>query len=108
QIHEHVHDPQRLEVVAEPRVESSNDLFTEVPEGSVTQIMPEADGLGQILIESKCPGDRPCHLGDFESVREPYSVVVSLGGQEHLRLMPKAAERFAVDDAVAVSLVRGS
>ena len=72
--------------------------------GRVTEVVPQGDGLSQVLVEPERPRDGSSHLGHLEGVDEPRAVVVPLGGQKHLRLVGKPAEALAVEDAVPVAL----
>jgi hypothetical protein len=77
-----------------------------VPEGRVAEVVPERDRLGQVLVQRQGPRDRARDPGRLERVREPRSVVVALGRDEHLRLVLEAPERLRVHDPVAVALER--
>ena len=55
-----------------------DDLFAGVAEGSVAQIVPQRDGLGQILVEPQRPGDGAGDARHLEGVRQPGAVVVAL------------------------------
>ncbi len=59
---EHVDDAQRVLVVAEAAVEALTQRGVEgrlagVPEGRVAEIVAEADGLRQVLVEAQRAGD---------------------------------------------------
>ena len=71
----------------------------------MADVVGQRDRLGQVLVQPQSPGDGAGDLRDFERVREPGAVVVVDRGDEHLRLAGHAAERGAVDDALAVALV---
>src|SRR6266566_4182259 len=102
-------DPERLLRMAEgPPEERGERLLPEVPERRVAEIVPERDGFGQILVEPQRAGDGARDVTDVERVREPYAVVVPLGREEHLCLVLETAERFGVDDPVAVALEAGA
>ena len=106
---EHVDDAQRVLVVAEAALEALAQRAVEpglagVPEGRVPEIVAEADGLGEVLVEAQRAGDRARDPDGLERVREPRAVVVALGRHEDLRLVLEAPERLAVGDAVAVAL----
>ena len=76
-----------------------------VAERGVAQVVPERDGLGQILVEAERPRDGARDLRHLERVREARAEVVALGRQKHLRLVRQAAKRLRVQDLVAVALV---
>ena len=80
-------------------------LLAGVAERRVPQIVPERDGLGQVLVQPERPRDGARDLRHLERVGEPGAEVVALGGQEHLRLVRQASERLRVEDLVAVALV---
>ena len=80
-------------------------LLAGVAERRVPQVVPERDGLGQVLVQPERPRDGARDLRHLERVGEPGAEVVALGGQEHLRLMRQASERLRVEDLVAVALV---
>ena len=77
-------------------------------EGRMAQIMPQGDGLRQILIQAQRSGDRPGDLRHLQGMRQPGTVVISLGTQEHLRLMFHSAKGFRVQDPVPVPLIHSS
>ena len=76
-------------------------------EGRMAEIVAERDRLGQILVQAERPCDRPRDLRHLERVRQAGAVVVALGRNENLRFVGQAAERLAVQDAVAVALKAG-
>ena len=54
-----LHDAQRLLRMAErPAEERGERLLAEVPERCVAEIVPERDGLGQVLVQPQCARDR--------------------------------------------------
>jgi hypothetical protein len=68
----------------------------------------EGDGLGEVLVEAQGARARAGDLRDIERMGEPHTVVVALGRQEHLGLVPQPPERLGVQDAVAVTLEDGA
>ena len=103
-----VDDPQTLLVVPErPAEEGRQRLLAEMSERRVTQIVTERDRFGEILVQAECPRRGARDLRHLERVSEPHAVVVSLGHQEHLRLVLQPPERFRVHDPVAVPLETG-
>jgi hypothetical protein len=66
----------------------------------------EPDRLGEDFVQAERFGDRPPDLGHLEHMRQPRAVMIALRSQEDLRLVLQPAERFAVDDAVPVALIR--
>ena len=98
-----------LLVVAEAlRTDLIERAFARMAEGRVAEIVAERDRLGQILVQAERPCDRPRDLRDLERVGQPCAVVVALGRNEHLCLVPQPPERFRVEDAVAVALKAGA
>src|SRR5215213_2381527 len=79
-------------------------LLADVPERRMTQVVAEPDRLGEILVQPKRPRHVASDPAGLERVGEPRSVVVSLRGDEHLRLVLETAERLGVDDPVTVTL----
>ena len=110
---EHVDDAQRVLVVAEAALEALAQRGVErrlagVPEGRVAEIVAQADGLGQVLVEAQRAGDGARDPDGLERVREPRAVVIALGRHEDLRLVLEPPERLAVGDAVAIALERAA
>jgi hypothetical protein len=70
----------------------------------VSQIVPERDGLGQILVQPQCAGDRARDVTDVERVGESHPVVIAFRREEHLGLVLETAERLGVHDPIAVAL----
>ena len=101
-----VDDAQALLIVpeADAGVDRVECALSRVAERRVAEVVPEADGLGEVLIEFERAGDRAREARDLERVRQARAVMVALRAQEHLRLVLQAAERFRVRDAVDVAL----
>ena len=78
--------------------------LSHVAEGGVPEVMPEGDGLGQVLVQSERPRDRAGNLGDLQGVDEAGAVVIALRGEKHLRLVGEPPEALGVQDAVAIAL----
>ncbi len=78
------------------------------PNGECPTSWPEAQRLGQRLVERQVAGDGAADLGDVEGVGEPGDVVVALGVHEDLGLVLQPAERLRVEDAVTVALEGGA
>ena len=79
-------------------------LLAGVAERWVADVVGQGDRFGQVFVQVQRPRDRARDLGDLQRVREPGDEVVADGGDEHLRLVFEAPERFTVQDAVAVTL----
>src|SRR6185436_4425446 len=80
--------------------------FARVAERRVPEVVPERDGLGELLVEAQHLGDRAGDLRHLERMRETGPIVIARRREEHLRLVFQPAERLAVDDAIAVPLKR--
>jgi hypothetical protein len=109
---ERLHDAQRLLVVPEMSAEARGErlvegLLARVPEGGVAEVVAERDRFRQILVQPQRARHGPGDTRRLEGVREPRAVVVAARVDEDLGLVPEAAERLAVDDAVAIALERG-
>ena len=68
-------------------------------EGGVPQVMPQGDGLGQVLVEAQGAGDGAGDLRHLQRVGQPGAVMVALRREKDLSLLLEPAERLAVDDA---------
>jgi hypothetical protein len=73
-------------------------------ERRVADVVGEAQGLGQVLVEAEGASDGAADLSDFEAVGEADSEMIAVGGDEDLGLVAEAPERDRVDDPVAVAL----
>jgi hypothetical protein len=103
--------PQALQVVLESLATWVSALeavvkrmLSRVPERRVAQVVGQADGLGELLIEGESPRDRPGNLGDLQAMGEPGSVEVSLVVHKDLGLVEQLSKGGGVNDAIAVSL----
>src|SRR5205807_2193112 len=72
------------------------------------EVVTEPDRLDEVLIEPQCAGDTARDPRRLERMREPCAEMVALGIDEDLRLVAQPAERFGMDDPVAVALERRS
>src|SRR5687768_8368668 len=75
-----IDDAQRLQVVLEPAVFAHAFIERVLPgmsERGVPQIVREADGLGERLIDPQRSRDGAANLGDFERMRDARSVQVA-------------------------------
>ena len=71
----------------------------------MSQVVPQRDGFGEVLVQTKGPRDAAGDAGHLEGMGQPGAVVVALRGDEDLGLVLEPAERLAVHDAVSVALV---
>ena len=106
-------DAERLLVVAKATPESLphalvEGLLARVAERRVAGVVPEADRLGQVLVELQRAGDAAGDRGRLQRVRHAGAVVVAGGVDEDLRLPLEAAEGLRVEQPVAVALERGA
>src|SRR6201999_3532275 len=102
---------QRMLVVAKAGPEALaqapiQGVLAHVAERGVAEVVPEPDGLAQVLVEREGAGDRPGDLGDLEGVGQAGAVVVAGGRHAHLGLVLEPATRLAVHDPVPVALKR--
>ena len=79
-------------------------ILAGMAERRMAEVVRQAQGLGQVLVEAERAGHGPADLRDFEAVGQPDAEMVAVGSDEHLRLVAQAAERDRMDDAVAVAL----
>lgn len=100
-----VHHPQTLHIMPESlRAELVQRALPCVAKGRVPQVMGQADGLGQILVETQGAGNGASDLRHLQRVGEPGAVEVALRREKYLRFLLEPPERFAVDDPVTVPL----
>src|SRR6185369_1048783 len=78
-------------------------LLARVAEGRMPDVVAERDRLDQRLVQLQRASDRARDLRDLERVGHARAEVVAGAVDEDLRLVFEAAERAAVDDAVAVA-----
>src|SRR3546814_1242214 len=79
-------------------------ILARVTEGRVADVVREAQGFGQILVEPERARDTAADLRDLDAVGQPDAIMLAVGRDEHLRLVAQAAEGDRMDDAVAVAL----
>ena len=110
---EDVDDPQRVLEVPKARVPGEplaqrevERLLADVPERRMAEVVPQPDGLDEVLVEPQRPRHGPRYLRDLERVRQSRAVVVALGRDEDLGLVLEPAEGLGVHDPVAVALER--
>ena len=102
-------DLRRLLVVAESRLEQRIERrLPGMPERRMTEVVPEPDRLGEILVQLQCSGDHASDPARFERVRHARAVMVPGRVDEDLRLPLQAAKGLRVEDPVAVALKRGA
>ena len=103
-----VDHPQRLEVVLEAAVVAHafvQGILPRMAKRGVPEVMGEADGLGQRLVQAQGACDGPRDLRNLERVGDPGAIEVALVVHEHLGLVDEPPERVRMHDAVAVALV---
>jgi hypothetical protein len=79
-------------------------ILAGVTEGWVAEVVGQAQRLGEVLVEAERASDGPADLRDFEAVGEANAEMVTVGRNEHLRLVAESPEGDRVNDAVAVAL----
>ena len=97
-------DPQRLQVVAEARMEPRYDLLSQVTEGGMAEVVTEADRFDEVFVQRQCPRDGAGDLRHLERMSEPNTIVIALGRQEDLGLVSEAAKGLAMHDPVTIHL----
>jgi hypothetical protein len=75
-----------------------------MPEGSVTEVVPEGYGLGQVFVQTQSAGNGARDLRHLERVGEASAVVVSDRREENLCLVFETTEGLRVDYPVAIPL----
>ena len=75
-----IHNPEALFVMLEAfRKNPVQGTFTSMAEGRVAEIVSESDGFHQILIQAKCPGNRPGETADLQRVGKAGTVMIPFG-----------------------------
>ena len=106
-----IDDAQRLLPVVKGSAEALaqaaiQHVLADVTERRVSEVMPETDRLGEVLVQRERARDGARDARHLEGVSEPGAVVVALGRDEHLRLVLEPTEGLGVHDPVAVALER--
>jgi hypothetical protein len=89
-------------------VEFIENIFANMAKRGVTEVVAQADSLGQVFIKIQGASNRARYLGDFQGVSEAGNIMVALRGNEYLSLMFEAAESLGMDNTVAVALKGGT
>ena len=111
QVLDPLHHPERMLVVPEGPPPALADagvehLLADVTERRVAEVVPQADRLGEVLVQPERARHVARDAARLERVREAGAVVIALGRDEDLGLVLEAPERLRVDDPVAVALER--
>src|SRR5688500_16149849 len=102
-------DPNALLVVPESiGQEAREQLLADVTERRVSDVVSKGHRLDEVLVQPQRARERATDLVHLEDVREPRAVVIADRREEDLRLVLRAPERLAVDDAVSVDGERGA
>ena len=102
---QHVHHAQALPVVGKPiGAQSVECPLPRMAEGCMAQIVPQGDGLGEVLIQAQRAGDGAGNLTDFQRMGQPGTIVVPFRRKENLGLLFQPPERLAVQNPVPVPL----
>ena len=105
---EKIHNAQALPVMGKaPRAKPVKGALTRMAKGSVAQIMPKGNSLGQVLIQPQRAGDRARDLGHLKRVGQPGAVVVPLRREKYLCFLLQPAEGLAVENTIPVALEAG-
>ena len=103
------HHPDALGGVVEVGVvDVLKGVFPGVAEGGMPQIVPQGDGLGEVLVEAQRPAQGAGDLANLQRVGQPGAVVVALRGKKDLRFVGQPPEGVTVQDAVPVPLEGGT
>ena len=106
---QHLDHAQALLIVCEGGVEAfSHGALTGVTERRMSEVVSESDRLGQVLIQAQSTRQRTRDLGNLKGMCQASAVMVASGGKKDLCFIHQAAERLAMDDAVAVALIFGT
>ena len=101
----HIHDSQALLIVLESvPMEAVKRILPGMSEGGMPQVVPQRDGLGQILIQFQRPGNGSGYLRHLKGVCKPCAVMIALGRYEHLGLVLHPSERLTMYYSVSVPL----
>src|SRR3546814_4510321 len=73
-------------------------------ERRMADIVRQAKGFGQILVEPERARDAAADLRNLDTVGQADAIMIAVGRDEHLRLVTEAAKGDRMDDAVAVAL----
>ena len=74
----------------------------------LAEVVREADGFGQCLVDREGPRNCAADLRDLQRVRDARAVEIALVVHEDLCLVEQAAEGVRVDDAIAIALELGA
>ena len=74
-------------------------------EGRMPQIMPQSNGLNQIIIQPQGLRNGSGSLGNFQGMGQTVPVVIPLRRQKDLGLILQSPKRLTVQDPVPVPLV---
>ena len=76
-------------------------------EWSVPQIMPQGYRFRQILVQPQRPRNGAGNAGNFQRMRKPRPIVISLRLQKDLRLVLKSPKGFGMRNPVNIPLEAG-
>ena len=79
-------------------------ILPRMAERRVADVVREAERLGQILVEAERAGDGAADLRDLQAMGQADAIMIAIGRDEHLRLVPEAAKGDRMDDAVTIAL----
>jgi len=87
------------------RIQSIQCPFSRMAKRRMSKIMSQRDCFHKIFIQPQRLGYGPGNLGYLEGMRQPRTVMVTLGCQKYLCLILHPAKRLAMKDSVPVSLI---
>ena len=104
-----IDDAEALFGVTEARREEFvEDGLAGVTEGSVSEVVPEGNGLCQVLIEEEGAGDGTRDLSHLKCMGEAGPVVIASRREEDLGFSLESAEGLRMKDSVTVTLEEGA
>ena len=101
-----LHNPDTLIIMFESiGVKFIKNILACMTERRMSQIMPQGNGLRQILIHPKGSGYGPGNLGDFQRMCQPRPVMIPGRRQKNLSFMLHPPKRLGMKNPVSVSLI---
>ena len=71
---------------------------------AMSQIMPQRNGIGQILIQTQCPGNRLRNGRHIEGMVHPRGDMVAFRRENHLGLVAEPPESRAMENPMGIPL----
>ena len=90
-----INNPKTLLIVLEAlREDPVQGALTGVAKGRMAEIVTEGDGFHQILVQTKCPGNRSGKTADLQRVGKAGTVMISLRAEKNLGFMLETPKGF--------------